>query len=237
MNILVVENYSFCTQHLMEGLNEATACRVYHSSSLVEALRRFEEIRPDLIVLNLEQSHLNALSAVRKIRMAANEIPVRCPAVIVVGNSFLNVAEAASCRDLEATFLLREAQELIYFETRIALWSRKIKKYERTIRFERHSGTWSMYLQLGMSWRQILVPTQPMRLALLLAGGREAYTVEEIADELGICRQSVKKYIFVLNRAVNPAQSELIETGERIFWMVRSAGGTICGLRSNVVWI
>jgi DNA-binding NarL/FixJ family response regulator len=236
VNILVVENYSLRTQLLIEGLNEATGCRVFHSSTLAEGLHRLVETRPDLILLNLDESHLRTISAVRYIRVTANDQQVRCPTMIVLGDSWLTVAEVACCRDLEATFMLREPAQPIYYEARIALWRRSLKKYPRTIRFERHSCSWSMHFCLGMSSRQILASTQLMRLALLLASGRDAYTVEEIADELRICRQSVKKYMHDLDCAVNLALGDLVESRERIFWMKRVPGGSLCGIKANVVF-
>jgi DNA-binding NarL/FixJ family response regulator len=236
MKIHVIENYSMCTQHLIEGLNEATGCRIYHSSNLEEGLQRLEELRPDVILLSLDQRHHhNASCGVRKIQGSADAVLARWPVIILLGSSYPNVAEAASCRDLGAIFMLRHPEQPIYYEARVALWLRNAKKFIWTIRFERHSGTWSMHICSGMCSRQIIVPTQPMRLALLLASGREAYTVEEIADELRICRQSVKKYISDLNRAAVLAVRDLNESMERIFWMDRRPGGTLCGLKANII--
>jgi len=59
-----------------------------------------------------------------------------------------------------------------------------------------------------------------------------------LADELGICRQSVKKYMLALRRAYDLVRSEtgIKEPGSSVVWMKRSAGGTLCGLRATIVW-
>ncbi|MDP9050764.1 MAG: HTH domain-containing protein [Acidobacteriota bacterium] len=74
------------------------------------------------------------------------------------------------------------------------------------------------------------------KLLLLLLRG--TYTVDMLADTLGISRQSVKKYMRELNRAIKLMLDEmhLSDPVMSPVWMKRGPGGTLCGLRANPVW-
>jgi hypothetical protein len=49
----------------------------------------------------------------------------------------------------------------------------------------------------------------------------------------------VKKYIWELREGDLQAQRELniIEPDRDVFWMERKAGGTLAGIRANIIWI
>jgi DNA-binding NarL/FixJ family response regulator len=234
---LVIEAYSAETQVFMEELNAATGCNVYHAQSVDAGLRVVRDQRPDAVLVNLDQLNVEGWQVVERIRCEAREARERCPYVILLSARPRPVSDAAKCRELQAVCMFREFWPAIWEELRIVFWVRQFRKHKSTIRIEFNGASYSLHFSAGRSSTQMRVAARPAELAVLLARGRESYTVEEIADALGVCRQTVKKYMRELREASLQAQRDLLvsEPDTRIFWMERRAGGTICGVKANII--
>jgi hypothetical protein len=130
--------------------------------------------------------------------------------------------------------LRREVPQAVYEEARLAFWKRATRRHETTILIDCRNG--HHFLFVGSPAAPVRLGMQLTRLAVLLLSGSESYTVEFLADELGICRQSVKKYFFDLRRAFVQAQMQCAGPVLELFWMEKRPGGSVCGVRANVVW-
>jgi hypothetical protein len=120
---------------------------------------------------------------------------------------------------------------------RVALWMRQTKKYRSTLRIDFDQGHYSLHFCTSTAARQLRVSSRPTEMAATMARGLDFYSVEQLADQLEVCRQTIKKYIFELREASLDIQRELMvpELDEDIFWMERRRGGTICGMRANII--
>jgi hypothetical protein len=124
----------------------------------------------------------------------------------------------------------------VYDEAQLAFRRFATKKHDLTIRVEFRSG--HHFLYIGSSPVPVGLSAQLTKLAVLLLSGRNCYPVEFLADELEVCKQSIKKYFCELRRAFVSAQKEF-DIGSQIpedFWMEKTAGGTVCGVKANVIW-
>jgi hypothetical protein len=142
------------------------------------------------------------------------------------------------CLDMQVRCMLRQFAPPIYEEVRAGFWFRETRTRGSTIRIEHEQGHYYLYICVGMFSEQIEVGGQPSRLAAMLAGGRASYLLETLADELEVCRQTIKKYIWELRHSCLRAQRKLLvtELDENVFWMARHPGGTRCGITAKVIW-
>jgi hypothetical protein len=237
MNALVIERYSPATYVLIDGLNEAARCRVRHKESLEDGLREMEQVYFDVILVKIEENAIVGSAVVERIRAWATELVVPRPSVILMFEGSLPLHDAAKCKSMNASYLRRNIPQVIYDEARVVCWRSRTTKYDRAITVEFRNGHHFFYL--GSSLMPVEMAAQLAKLAAILVSGNESYSVEYLADELGICRQSVKKYCFELRRVFTSAQQLNGEEGrtKEIVWMEKRPGGTICGVRSNVIWI
>ena len=163
---------------------------------------------------------------------------MQCPYMIFLSTRRLQIQEASKCWKLHVTCMLRDSWPAIFEEVRKALWLRQTRKMKSTIRFSRYQGHYVLHQCVDMTQAHISVAFQPAKVAVILTGGLVAYTVQRIADELGVCCQTVKKYMWELRERSLLAQQELhvLEPDKDIFWMERRAGGTVCGIKANLIW-
>lgn len=228
MNALVIEPYTPDTYAFIDGLHEATHCRVRHNQTMGEGLRTMEQTYCDIVLVTMEATSFAAPRIVELIRSRANDLSVRPPDIILLCNHSLPIPDALSCRELGAMSMRRDLQLAVYEEVRLAFWKRAVRKHEMTLRVDYRNGHHSLFV--GSLPVRVQLSSQLTRLVVLLLGGNESYTVEWLADELGICRQSVKKYVCDL-------RSIFIELcGQCIIWMEKRPGGTVCGVKANAVW-
>lgn len=235
MRALMVERYSPATQAFMEGLNAATGSSVDHAESVDEAVRTMLAMNPELLIINLDQLHGEAWSVADRLRREACDAMIRCPHMILLSSAPQPVGDAARCRDLQAMCMLQAFWPPIFEEARIALWMRRRKKYRSTLRILLSGGHHTVHFCTGTFSRQLRVPSRPAKMAAIMAGRLDYYSVEQLADQLEVCRQTVKKYIYELRRASLEIQREvkIPDPDEGIFWMERRPGGTICGVKAN----
>lgn len=234
---LVVERYSMEAQLFLEELNGA-GCDPYYAQSLDEGLRTMKEKRVPVMVINVDEQEGKAWQVVERIRSEARDALMGCPYLILLSARELPFEEVRKCWKLHVVWMLREEWPAIFREVRRALCIREPQKMNSTIRFERHQGHYALYHCEGMASAHICVGFQPAKQAVILAGGRIAYSVEEIADILGVTRPTVKKYMWELREGDLLAQQQLqiVEPDRNIFWTERRPGGTILGIRANIVW-
>jgi DNA-binding NarL/FixJ family response regulator len=239
MKVLVIEQWTPRTQIFIEQLNRAAGCGVYHAQSLDEGLCTMKERHADVIVVNLDEQEQEGWHVAEQIRSESLDAHMLCPYMIFQYARRILDEDARKCWDLDVACMLREWWPAVFEEVRKALWKRRKRRMNSTIRFQRHQGHYTLHHCKDMTSAHICVPFQPVRLAVILAGGLGAYTVQSIADDLGLCCQSVKKYIWELREGDLQAQRELniIEPDRDVFWMERKAGGTLAGIRANIIWI
>ena len=233
---LLIEPYSPDTYAFIDGLHDVTHCRVRHDQTIEDGLKTMEQTYCDLVLVTIAPQSSGALKVVEQIRSRASDLLVRPPEVILLFNKALPIPEALRCRDLGAMSMRRDVPQAIYEETRLAFWKRATRKHEVTVRVDYRNGHHLLYV--GTPPVPVDLGAQLLRLAVLLLSGNESYTVEYLADELGVCRQSVKKYFLDLRRAFvrAHAQCEIGSRSGEIFWMEKRSGGTVCGMRANPIW-
>jgi Response regulators consisting of a CheY-like receiver domain and a winged-helix DNA-binding domain len=97
--ILIVEDYED-TRFLMRFLLESYGYQVIEAADGVEAVDRFKQQQPDLILMDISLPVVDGLTATKTIREfdGAEKIPII--AVTAFGNSFYHKAIEAGCDDL-----------------------------------------------------------------------------------------------------------------------------------------
>jgi hypothetical protein len=238
MRALCIEKLTPATYPFIDGLHATTHCSVYHDESLDAGLRTMGQRYFDLILVTHEQLPARASEIVGRIHSYAKDLLIRCPEVILLSEEPLPVQDALKCRDMQAMCMLREFPQPVYEEAKLAFWKRATRKHDLTLRIAFCSGHYDISLGIGSSFVSLELGSQLTKQVLILSGGNESYPVEFIADKLGICRQSVKKYMAELRRTSIVTQREvgIADPEKNAFWMERRPGGTVCGLKVNVVW-
>ena len=239
MRVLCIEKCSSATYPFIDGLHATTHCSVYHDESLDAGLCTMRQRYFDLVLVTFEQPPTRAWEIVDRIQSCAKDLPIRCPQVILLSEKPLPVPDALKCRDLGAMSMLREFPQPVYEEAKLAFWKRATRKHDLILRIDFCNGHHTISLGIGSSFVPLELGTQLTKKVLILAGGNESYPVEFIADELGICRQSVKKYMAESRHASIVAQGKLpvADPIKDVFWMERRPGGTVCGINANIVWV
>ncbi len=238
MKALIVEKYSPATYAFIEGLRAATGFAVDHLGNLEEALDFMVEKHLDTILVNVGHLGIDPCRATEAIRLRAKNSLVKCPQIILLSVVPLPLDEVGRCRGMQAMCMLRQFAPAVYEEVRAGFWFHVTRTRGSTIRIEHYQGHYYLDYVLGMFSEQIEVGDQPSRLAALLAGRRRSHLLETLADELEVCRQTIKKYMWELRHACLCAQRKLLvsELDENVFWMARGPGGTRCGISARIVW-
>ncbi len=239
MRALLVEQQTTATYPFITGLHEATHCSILHNESIDDAIDTIHRVPVNLLLVTLIPRPDEAWRIAERIRTETVGAPVRYPRAILLVERPLPVQDALRCRDFQAPSMLRGFPEPVYEEARVAFWALATRSFPSTIRIEFCNGHHRLYFCAGELSEEIDAGRQLVRLAVTLAGGRKSYTVESLADDLGICKQSVKKYMAELRRATTLAQQRLniLTPNIDVFWMERQSGGTLCGISANVVWV
>lgn len=234
-NVLLIEPYTPETYQLMEGFHGLANCHVLHSPTVEDGLLTMERTYCDVVLVSIGSQPPNASKTVEQIRLRAADILVRSPEVMLLFDKPLPVPDALRCKELGAMCLWRGFPQAIYEEVRLAFWKRATRKHAATIRVDYRNGHHLLFA--GSPPTRVDLGAQLTRMAVLVLSDCSC-TVEFLADELGICRQSVKKYFLDLRLAFERLQTQC-EVGARpdeIFWMEKRPGGTVCGVRANVIW-
>jgi hypothetical protein len=237
--VLLIEEPSAETGIFIEQMHAAVGCRVAHARSVDDGLLQLTQEHEDVdIILNtVSRDPDEALRVLDRVRAFAAEELIRHPYLIALGSEVLPPSFGATCMDMDVGFILRESPKQVHATVKAIYWRLRTRKHRVTIRVEHLNGNYVCHLCGANSSKVMRLGPQLGRLLLILARGRRFYAVEALATELGISKQSVKKYMKALRATYDKARAGLLisENGEFVFWMDRGPGGTLCGLRANVV--
>jgi hypothetical protein len=240
MKILHIEQWSEATNIFIQELHAGTGCRIDHAESIDEGLVKIVESHGsiDIVLYTVCRSPDDALHFPERVRTATYDALIRCPQFVVLASSPLPLSYAAKCIDQQSVYLLRDYTKQVVEMLRVMLWRLRTSKSGPTILIEFRGGHHRFFLCGLATSEEIEVTARIAQLLLLLLRGLKSYTVETLASELGISRQSVKKYMrdlrVVLQMAMRSAY--LVEPATDLVWMERGPGGTLCGIRANPVW-
>jgi CheY-like chemotaxis protein len=115
---LIVDDNAFVRRALRQLLTRELAVEVYEAENGKEAIEKAQELRPDLIVLDLSMPVMNGLEAARAIKSVMPTVP------LIMYSAFLNpfakeearsigIAELVS-KSEHASVLIRKARRLLY---------------------------------------------------------------------------------------------------------------------------
>ena len=234
---LLIEKYAAGTYPFIDGLHQETYCRVRHEQSLDVGLRILQQEYFDIVLVTVEQQTVSALQIFEAIRAQARELLVRCPYVILLSER-PEQADLIKCTDLGAKLMFRQHADPVYLEAKLLFAMLDRRPFKSTIRIDFQNGHHTAYFAFSTAWAEIEAANRLLKTAVTMAGGKKSYTVEWVADALGICRQSAKQYICLLNQKTFDIQLNLgiAEPVADVFWMRKELGGTLCGIRANIVW-
>jgi DNA-binding NarL/FixJ family response regulator len=233
---LVIEPDSYLKDLLIKDLHTRTYCRVRSAETLDGGLEIMAQVHCDIVLFTIEQSYPPAWQIVKQIRAHAHDLIVRCPEVLVLYSHPMQPSDANKCKLMDTTCLPREFTGLVAYEALLAFARRTATKYAVTIRVEFRSGHWFLYL--GASRTHIRLGLQLTKLVIILLEAAGPCSVEYLAEQLGVCRQTIKKYFDDLRRIFLAAFAEAeITTFNSFFWMDRQSGGTVCGVNARGIWV
>lgn len=97
--ILVVEDYED-TREFMKFLLERYGYQVVEAADGIEAVERFKNLHPDLILMDISLPVVDGLTATKAIRESYKGEKIPIIAVTAFGNLYLQKALEAGCNDL-----------------------------------------------------------------------------------------------------------------------------------------
>lgn len=238
LKILLLEKYTSDAYFLLNELNARTYCSPYIEESFDAGLRAMQQRYFDIVLVNVEPLIMSASHIVQQIRSRANDLRIRCPYVILLTGQDVSTDAMNNCIDLGAKIMLRQYVEPLCLEVRQVFGMLYRRPMKSTVRIDYQDGHYTPYFGFGTSWVQIEAADRLVKTIVALAGGRKSYPLEWLADTLGVCRASVKEYVCLLNHKLLEIQMELsiAEPDTDMFWLMRTPGGTLCGIRANIVW-
>ncbi|MDP9049500.1 MAG: helix-turn-helix domain-containing protein [Acidobacteriota bacterium] len=240
MKILHIEDWSEATNAFIQELHAATGCSIEHAGTFDEGLLKIEGGRGsiDVVLYTVAPTSSDVLMFPERVRAMADEALFRSPHLILLASAPLAPPCAAKCMDRQVLYLLRHCPRQIVETVKALLWKIRSSKPGPTIRIEFRGGYYRFFICGLTTSEEIRVSAQIGRLLLLLTRGFRSYTVEMLADELGISRRSVKKYMRDLRVILKSTQKKICgcEPVVDVVWMERGTGGTLCGLRVNAAW-
>lgn len=238
MRILDIEEWSPDAESLIQDLHEGTAAIIEHAGTIDAGLRKIEQGHGniDVVLCTVAPGSSDALAFPERVRVLAGEAQFRCPYIVLLASVPLPLPCAAKCMACQVVYLLRDFHRQIIETVRVLLWKIHTSRPGPTIRVEFRAGHYRFFLCGPASSEEIRTGSQIAQLLLLLLLG--IYSVDRLADELGISRVSVKKYMRELRQLIQSMlqKMQLAEPLGGVVWMKRGAGGTICGIRANSVW-
>lgn len=97
--ILIVEDYED-TRDFMRFLLENSGYQVVEASDGIEAVERFKNIHPDLILMDISLPVVDGLTATKAIRQSFKGEDTPIIAITAFGNLYLEEAIEAGCNEL-----------------------------------------------------------------------------------------------------------------------------------------
>lgn len=97
--VLIVEDYED-TREFMKILLESYGYRVIEAADGIEAMDRFKQFHPDLILMDISLPLVDGLTATRAIRSFELDSQVPIIAITAFGKNYYTKAMEAGCNDL-----------------------------------------------------------------------------------------------------------------------------------------
>ena len=97
--VLIVEDYED-TRDLMKFLVESYGYQVIEAADGIEAVDKFKQLHPDLILMDISLPMVDGLTATKFIRQVSSAATVPIIAVTAFGKSYYKKAIEAGCNDL-----------------------------------------------------------------------------------------------------------------------------------------
>jgi hypothetical protein len=240
MKVLHIEQWSEATNVFIQDLHAGTGCRIEHAASIDEGLSKIVQNHGniDIAIYSVGPTPYGVLHFQKRVRTMTADALIRCPQLVALASSPLPLPYAAKCLDQQVIYLLRDSPSQVIETVKVMLWRIRNPKSGPTIRIEFNGGHYRFFICGLTTSEEIRVSAQIGKLLLLLLRGLKAYTVEMLAAELGISRQSVKKYMRDLRVIVESALKSVcaFEPIVDLVWMERGSGGTLCGMRAHPEW-
>jgi hypothetical protein len=237
MRILYVEEWSDAANSLIQQLHRETGCRIEHADTVDEAMTKIElgHGNIDLVIWAANPAD-DVLGFSERIRITTSEALIRRPHCVVIPLAPLSLPIAVKCMDRQIICLVRDYPKQITGVIRALLCKIRSSKPGPTIRVVFDKGHYRFFVCGPTTSEELAVSAQIGKLLLLLLEG--VRTVDLLADNLGVSRVSVKKYILELRLALASLlqQMNMQESTVQVLWMRRAPGGTLCGLNANAVW-
>lgn len=238
MRILVIEEWSAAANSLIQELHAGTGCSIDQAGSFDEGLHKIEQGYGciNIVLYTVGPASHGALMFPERVRAMTDDALFRCPHFVLMASAPLALPCAVKCMDRHVVYLLRDYPTQIVETVRTLLWRIRTSKPGPTIRVEFRGGHYRFFLCGPTAAEEIIVSAQIGRLLLLLLRG--TYTVDMLAEELGVLPKTIKKYMHALRLIIESLlkQMNMAEPYIDVVWMKRGPGGTLCGLRANPVW-
>jgi hypothetical protein len=180
------------------------------------------------------------LELIRRLKDISVAEKAECPRFLVLSLIAQPPEVCAAFEKTGAHYLHRPQPDQVVDFVRRLQWQIRADKSLPTIVVKRDSGhvreivvrngsACAAALSLGPKLRELV--------GYLALHRRTESTTRMIADELGICRQSVKEYFLRLRRALEEASQDagLGLTGSAVFWTRKLSGGYVYGLTANAI--
>jgi DNA-binding NarL/FixJ family response regulator len=238
--ILLVEQRAHSSITLATGLTRATGWRVLFSQSSEEVSRHIATKKGNLkiIVITVGNDYGEALRMIRSVRKQAATGRIPCPRMLMLTLFPHSPDVPLMFERVGVHYLLRSSQEQVVETVKKLQWEDRTKKSLPTIIVRRGDGhIRTVMIKVGPFEREMRVgPRLRTLIEYLALHSRVEHTTEMIADALGVCRQTVKEYMFRLRSAFNAVFRDLNLglAGENVFWTRKIDGGYVHGIRANI---
>jgi response regulator of citrate/malate metabolism len=225
--------------NLHTGLTKMMTC-VIRAESLEEACRFIGTLKSDvkIIIVAVSRNHAEALRSIRLLRGEAARHRIPHPDILAIATVTQTPDVPLTFERLGVHYLLRPTHEQLIENIRKIQWNNRTKKQLPTLIIQRQEGhVHSVAIQTGVSERKLRLGPRLRQLVEHLALYlRTEHTTEMIADAIGICRPTVKAYLFRVRNAFNEAVTDLQlgVRGEDVFWTNNVHGGYVHGMAANV---
>jgi len=241
--ILLVEKLTQPIAPWKDRIAKLTGWTVQHTESSTEAgqfLREFDRVI-SIVLMTIDHDHEQALSVLRSSHSRTDN-GIVCPAFLVLSRIQLPPATRERFLKLGALWLPRKHEDVILETIELVKWRMEHLPRRPLIRIVRSFDAIEGVSAFGPNYQpvELRMGGQLRRLVQYLAGrgaGAES-TTTMIADELGVCQQTVKKYMKDLRDIWNAARGDIGTTvsGHEIFWTKKRPGGTVHSLLATVFW-
>jgi hypothetical protein len=191
------------------------------------------------MIVTVKQNPEETLRILESIRSELRGRTLRLPEIVALVPVELAQPVAAQYRLAAIPTILRRVPDQLYSEVRLLGWMRNAAGDKTTFRIGFLNGHYTVILCGTVHAEEVPLTDQLRQLFILLANSQSsALTVEQLADALGVCRQTIKKYMAELRArydAVN-ARVRASQTGAEVFLTTRAAGGTLHQLDARIIW-